>query len=76
MKNYFVVVGTTGKNGVLNVDKAAQSFINEFNRGSGQDAIHIELFKDEDLMYNVLKHDLVPKHIIMSEDEKANLLAK
>lgn len=76
VRNYFLVVGIVGKNGVGNVEKSAQSQINEWNRSQGPDSIHIEIFKDEDLMFNVLSHDLVPKHILLKEEEKAELLYK
>ena len=32
-----------------------------------QDEMKIEFFKDDDLMFNVLKHDLVPQHILLSD---------
>ena len=34
----------------------------------------IEFFQYEELMYNVTEHVLVPKHILMSKEEKAKLL--
>lgn len=37
--------------------------------------VRIEIFKEEDLLFNVLKHDLVPKHKILKEEEKAEILA-
>lgn len=36
----------------------------------------IEIFKDEELMFNITKHELVPKHRIISEDEKQQLFVK
>lgn len=32
--------------------------------------IHIELFESKDLMYNVLKHELVPKHVVVGHDSQ------
>lgn len=33
-----------------------------------------EHFKEEDLLVNITKHELVPKHILLSDDEKKVLL--
>ena len=34
------------------------------------DNYHIEYFNIDDLLVNISKHDLVPKHIIVGEEEK------
>lgn len=63
----------------MEIDKKAQSMAQELGRKSSDDrseTFRIELFKDEDLLFNVLKHDLVPKHQVMSEAEKVALLKK
>ncbi|KAF1816386.1 RPB5 subunit of DNA-directed RNA polymerase [Eremomyces bilateralis CBS 781.70] len=36
----------------------------------------IELFKETDLLVNITKHELVPKHILLSREEKAKLLER
>ena len=36
----------------------------------------IECFSQEELLVNVTKHELVPKHQILKEHEKAELLKK
>ncbi|ETO06192.1 RNA polymerase II core subunit [Reticulomyxa filosa] len=40
------------------------------------EALTIETFKQSELMINITKHQLVPKHIVMTEAEKKNLLTK
>jgi DNA-directed RNA polymerase I, II, and III subunit RPABC1 len=37
---------------------------------------HIELFEDKELIVNITEHELVPKHIILSDEEKQTLLKK
>jgi hypothetical protein len=37
---------------------------------------HVEFLQAHHLMFNVLKHYLVPKHVLMAPGEKADLLAK
>ena len=37
---------------------------------------HIELFEDKELIVNIIEHVLVPKHIILSDEEKQTLLKK
>lgn len=36
-------------------------------------SIKVEIFKDEELMFNITKHELVPKHRIVSNEEKLQL---
>lgn len=44
-------------------------------KSAEKDSYRVELFKEEDLLYNVLRHDLVPKHTILKDSEKADILA-
>ena len=37
---------------------------------------HIEIFMESELLSNITKHDMVPKHSILSEGEKSELLEK
>ena len=39
-------------------------------------ACHIEVFEDKELIVNITEHELVPEHIILSEEEKKALLKK
>ncbi|KAK5056491.1 DNA-directed RNA polymerases II 24 kDa polypeptide (RNA polymerase II subunit 5), partial [Cryomyces antarcticus] len=36
----------------------------------------IEVFREEDLLVNITMHELVPKHVLLSRDEKAALLER
>lgn len=36
----------------------------------------MEIFKEEDLLVNISKHELVPKHILLSPEEKKGLLER
>lgn len=40
------------------------------------DEIKIEAFKEDELLVNITEHELVPKHIIISDEEKKALLEK
>ena len=44
----------------MEVDKNGLAMI------SMSEAIKVELFRDIDLMFNVLKHELVPEHTVLS----------
>ena len=37
---------------------------------------HIEYFEEDELVVNITKHELVPKHILLTDDEKKQLLKK
>ena len=37
---------------------------------------HIEAFMESELLTNITKHDMVPKHSILTEKEKSELLQK
>ncbi len=36
----------------------------------------IECFMQDDLLVNIMQHELVPKHVVLSREEKAALLAR
>lgn len=38
--------------------------------------LHLEVFEEKELIINITEHELVPKHYILSEDDKKALLAK
>jgi len=38
--------------------------------------MYIETFHEDDLLVNITEHELVPKHILISDEEKQALLKK
>lgn len=52
---------------------AAEKLINDINI---DDKYHLEYFHIEDLMINISKHVLVPKHIMVNQEEKEMVLKK
>ena len=38
--------------------------------------IVMEIFREDDLLVNISKHELVPKHILLSKEEKKSLLER
>lgn len=80
IRKFFVVAPKTPSN-KLNaplLDKKAQNFIQELGKKDRdeRDAIRIEIFRHDDLLFNVLKHDLVPEHRVLTEDQKNDILQK
>lgn len=41
-----------------------------------QDGIDIQLFKDTELYFNLTKHSLVPKHTLLTKEDKIMFIAK
>ena len=54
------------------VTKVAKTILN--NKTDFEHLSSIELFSEEELSFNVTKHDLVPKHILLSDEEKQEFL--
>jgi DNA-directed RNA polymerase I, II, and III subunit RPABC1 len=38
--------------------------------------MYIETFHEDDLLVNITEHELVPKHLLISDEEKQTLLKK
>ena len=77
--HFFIVAPTvTKKNMTGTIDRKAQTFITDISKKSKGDEppYRFEIFKQEELLFNVLKHDLVPEHKLMNEQQKAELLSK
>lgn len=69
LETIIFVVPPSDKPGASEADKQLQHKFFE------QSSVRIEIFKEEDLLFNVLKHDLVPKHVILKDTEKADVLS-
>lgn len=52
------------------------SFAKQTIQELGVDGVDVEIFKDTELMFNVTKHVLTPKHEKISDQEKTDLLKK
>ena len=60
--------------GLVVLNTAITTFAKQF-LNSEQNSQCIEYFKETDLMTNKTKHYLIPKHILLSNDEKIKLLS-
>jgi len=41
-----------------------------------EDNFHLEYFEEKQLLVNITHHELVPKHVTLTEDEKRVLIEK
>ena len=48
--------------------------INNFNEDEDEINLNIQLFYYKELIFNITKHERVPTHIVLTENEKAELL--
>ncbi|KAM3133547.1 hypothetical protein pb186bvf_014389 [Paramecium bursaria] len=60
-------------NNTKTVDKKAKSEIDKLNK---EQNFRIELFHIDDLIFDITKHELVPRHIPINDEEKRALLQK
>jgi len=71
IRKFFLVapLQTKGKNTPFTLDKKAQSHIAELTRKDRSEKYpyRVEIFRQDELYFNVLKHDLVPPHRLLSE---------
>lgn len=74
IRKFFLVTPSLSRNKTTNyvLDKKAQAFINELSKKDGSDTVsyRFETFRQDELLFNVLKHDLVPEHRLLSEAQK------
>jgi len=55
----------------VDLNPYAKQAVQEFS-----DSFRIEHFKESEMLVDITKHTLVPKHIVLSENEKAELLKR
>lgn len=69
---YLIVIRTDGKNEIPAIDKKAIEAADSFESLG----LHIEFFKEDNLLFNIMKHELVPEHEIQTVEEKNALLKR
>ncbi len=70
-----LLVAQNFSNGILiSVGHAQAATLKVFEPLLGTQGITAEHFQEQELLVNITKHDLVPKHILLSDDEKKVLL--
>lgn len=68
-----IVTKVVKKNGAIAVDNKALDAVKMVNQSK---FLRIEFFKEENLMFSLLEHELVPEHKLITEEEKRALLDK
>jgi DNA-directed RNA polymerase I, II, and III subunit RPABC1 len=63
------------KSGIMVTNSAISAQARRIINGA-RDYAYIEVFLEEDLLVNITRHELVPKHILLSREEKAALLKR
>jgi hypothetical protein len=80
IRKFFLVAPSQGKNktSTFTLDKKAQAFISDLSKKDKTEKYpyRIEIFRQDELQFNVLKHDLVPPHRLLTENQKTELLQK
>ena len=76
--NFFIVApNQTRKSATGILDRKATQYVKEMSKGKGDEPPYkFEIFRQDELLFNVLRHDLVPEHRLMSQAKKVELLHK
>ena len=64
------------KNGILITKGPVTSLCKQALIDIAEADIFLEIFEEKELIVNITEHELVPKHIILSNEEKQSLLSK
>lgn len=64
------------KNGIMILSGGITTLCKNAIQDLSLAGINIETFDEKELIVNITEHELVPKHTILSQDEKNSLLAK
>ena len=63
------------KNGIIIYNKGITPLAKQ-NITELSDVLKIEFFDESELVINITKHELVPKHLLITLEEKKNLLKR
>lgn len=61
---------------IIVYNQSITSFAKQYIDEMVRDGIRVELFKQTELYFNITKHELVPKHTLLTVDEKDALVKK
>jgi DNA-directed RNA polymerase subunit H (RpoH/RPB5) len=61
---------------VVTHDNPNDTIVNELKKIWEQEGIHIIVYSLKRLQFNILNHDLVPPHIVLTDEEKNDFLKK
>jgi DNA-directed RNA polymerase subunit H (RpoH/RPB5) len=61
---------------IITNDDANDTVISEIKKIWEQEGIHIIIYSIKRLQFNILEHEFVPEHIILSDEEKNDFLKK
>lgn len=63
-------------NGVLVIKGSVTTLCKQAISEFAEAGTYIEIFEEKELIVNITEHELVPKHVILNNDEKTALLSK
>jgi DNA-directed RNA polymerases I, II, and III subunit RPABC1 len=64
------------KNGILIIGGSVTSLSKQGVAALAESKIYVEIFEEKELIVNITEHELVPKHVILNNAEKQELLSK
>lgn len=78
VKQYVLDAQKQGSNSIIlviagKVNAITKKYID--TQGKGENAVSMQLFEEDDLIVNITRHELVPKHVPLSDEEAQKVLA-
>ena len=64
------------KRAIIVTQHGATSWVKRAQADLLEDDFVVEIFTEQELLFNVTEHSLVPKHVVLTDTEKAALIAK